>query len=53
MKKAFLAVVLCVVITVGLCACEGQNNGASTQNMPERDFADMTENYEPLGPVVE
>lgn len=53
MKRVFLATVLCVAITIGLCACEGQNNGASTQNMQERDFADMTENYVPLGPVVE
>lgn len=45
MKRVFLATVLCVVIVVGLCACQGQNNGASTQNMQERDFADMTEGY--------
>ena len=52
MKKVFLAAVLCIAITVGLCACEGQN-GTATQSTPERDFVDMTENYEPLGPVVE
>lgn len=45
MKRVFLATVLCVVNAVGLCACQGQNNGASTQNMQERDFADMTEGY--------
>ena len=32
MKRVFLATVLCVV-------------NASTQNMQERDFADMTEGY--------
>ena len=42
MKRVFLATVLCVVNAVGLCACQGHNNGASTQNMQERDFADMT-----------
>lgn len=52
MKKAILATILCISISMGLCACEGQN-GTSTQSAPERDFADMTENYEPLGPVVE
>ena len=52
MKRAFLAVVLCMAVTVGLCACQGQGNGASTQNMQERDFADMTEGYVPLKPVV-
>ena len=35
MKRVFLATVLCVVNAVG----------ASTQNMQERDFADMTEGY--------
>ena len=53
MKRVFLAAILCVSITIGLCACEGQGNGAATQSAPERDFVDMTENYEPLGPVVE
>lgn len=53
MKRAFLTAVLCIAISMGLCACEGQNNGISTQGAQERDFADMTENYEPLGPVVE
>lgn len=52
MKRAFLAVVLCMAVTVGLCACQGQGNGASTQNMQERDFADMTEGYVPPKPVV-
>lgn len=52
MKRVFLVAVLCVAITVGLCACEGQND-APTQSAQERDFADMTENYEPLGPVVD
>lgn len=52
MKRVFLAAVLCVAITVGLCACEGQND-TSTQSAQERDFADMTENYVPLGPVVD
>ena len=33
MKRVFLATVLCVVNAVGLCACQGHNNGASTQNM--------------------
>ena len=45
MKRVFLATVLCVVNAVGLCACQGHNNGAYTQNMQERDFADMTEGY--------
>ena len=45
MKRVFLATVLCVVNAVGLCACQGQYNGASTQNMQERDIADMTEGY--------
>lgn len=53
MKRVFLTAVLCIAITVGLCACQGQGSGASTQSVPERDFVDMTENYEPLGPVVE
>ena len=45
MKRVFLATVLCVVNAVVLCACQGHNNGASTQNMQERDFVDMTEGY--------
>ena len=27
MKRVFLATVLCVVNAVGLCACQGHNNG--------------------------
>ena len=52
MKKAFLAAILCISVTIGLCACEGQSNGASTQNAQERDFVDMTEGYVPPKPVV-
>ena len=46
MKKIVLVTLLCISVTIGLCACEGQGNS-------QRDFADMTENYVPLGPVVE
>ena len=53
MKKVFLAAVLCIAITAGLCACEGQGSEASTQNMQERDFTDMTEGYVPPKPVVQ
>lgn len=52
MKRAFLTVVLCAAITAGLCACQGQGNGVSTQNAQERDFVDMTEGYVPPKPVV-
>ena len=53
MKKVFLVTVLCIAITVGLCACQGQGSGVSTQNVQERDFADMTEGYVPPKPVVQ
>lgn len=46
MKKIILVTLLCISVTIGLCACEGQGDS-------QRDFADMTENYVPLGPVVE
>lgn len=52
MKKKLIVAITAVSIIAGLSACNG-GNGASTQNTPERDFADMTENYIPPQPVVD
>ena len=36
MKRVFLATVLCVVNAVGLCACQGHNNGYDGRLCPPK-----------------
>lgn len=52
MKRVFLATVLCVVNAVGLCACQGHNNGASTQKYAGAGFRGYDGRLCPPKPVV-